>query len=171
VKPVVFPCAIEANMLLTVLLWFCAVGCGLLGGLYFAFSAFIMQALDRAGHAHGIAAMNSINAIILRSWFMPMFLGTTLGAAALAIIGVIYRDHAGATLMLAGGTVYVLGMFIVTMAFNVPLNNALAKAEGAPDAAIVWQRYLTIWKRWNHVRTLSSVCASAMFIAALHSGK
>jgi uncharacterized membrane protein len=158
-------------MLLTVLLWFCAVGCGLLGGLYFAFSAFIMQALDRAGQAHGIAVMNSINAIILRSWFMPAFVGTTLAAAALAVISVIYREHPGAMVMFAGGLVYVLGMFVVTMVCNVPLNNALAKMDGAPDAAGVWQRYLTIWTRWNHVRTLSCVCASVMFITALHSGK
>ena len=30
------------QMLITGLLWFSAVGCGLLAGLYFAFSAFIM---------------------------------------------------------------------------------------------------------------------------------
>jgi uncharacterized membrane protein len=33
------------------LLWFCAVGCGLLAGLYFAFSAFIMTALGRRRQA------------------------------------------------------------------------------------------------------------------------
>jgi uncharacterized membrane protein len=155
-------------MVLTVLLWFCAVGCGLLGGLYFAFSAFIMQALDRAGQVHGIAAMNSINAIILRSWFMPMFAGTTLAAAVLAVVGVLDLEQAGATLMIAGGLVYVFGMFIVTMVCNVPLNSALARVDGATvDAALIWQRYVKVWTRWNHVRTVASVIASAAFIAAL----
>jgi len=154
--------------LLKILLWFCALGCGLLGGLYFAFSAFIMRALDRAGQSQGIAAMNSINAVILRSSFMPLFLGTTLGAAVLALIGILQRDSAVANCMLAGGVIYVVGMFIVTMAFNVPLNNALTRVSGdSAEATATWQRYLKVWTRWNHVRTLACVVASALFIAAL----
>ncbi len=156
-----------STTLLTILLWFCALGCGLLGGLYFAFSAFIMQALDRAGQAHGIAAMNSINAVILRSWFMPLFVGTTLGAAALALVGVLQRESAAANCMLAGGVIYVVGMFIVTMAFNVPLNNALMRVSGeSGEATATWQRFLKVWTRWNHVRTLACLVASALFIAA-----
>jgi uncharacterized membrane protein len=152
----------------TVLLWFCALGCGLSGGLYFAFSAFIMRALDTAGATHGVAAMNAINARILRSLFMPLFLGTTLGSAALAIIGVLSASPAG-TLLLAGGALYVLGMFGVTMLWNVPLNETLAAAEGKPDAAAVWPIYYRRWTRWNHLRTLASAGAAALFTAALAS--
>jgi uncharacterized membrane protein len=156
------------DTLITILLWFCALGCGLLAGLYFAFSAFIMTALDRAGPAHGIAAMNSINLTILRSLFMPLFFGTTLGAAALAQIGLLRTHTPAAICMLVGGLTYVLGMFVVTMAGNVPLNNALAAANTTSGQAIlVWQRYLSAWTRWNHVRTLTSLIASGMFIAAI----
>jgi uncharacterized membrane protein len=159
-----------STTLLTILLWFCALGCGLLGGLYFAFSAFIMRALDRAGQAQGIAVMNSINAVILRSSFMPLFLGTTIGAAVLALIGGLQRESAAANCMLAGGVIYVAGMFIVTMAFNVPLNNALTRVSGeSAEAASTWQRYLIVWTRWNHARTLACLIASAMFIAAIAS--
>ena len=59
------------------LLWFSAVGCGLLAGVYFAFSTFIMSALARTGPAQGIAAMNVINVEIVKSLFLPFFLGTT----------------------------------------------------------------------------------------------
>jgi uncharacterized membrane protein len=146
--------------LVEMLLWFCALGCALLGGLYFAFSAFIMTALRRIGPA-GIAAMNSINEVILRSWFMPFFLGTTLGCAVLAVAGIV-SDDSRRVFLLGGGLVYVLGMFGVTMFCNVPLNNALASA-GTEQ----WARYLKLWTRWNHVRTLASMTASALFIAAL----
>ena len=64
------------HTLVTALLWFAALGCALLGGVYFAFSAFVMRSLRDAGHA-GTVAMNSINRVILRSAFMPLFLGTT----------------------------------------------------------------------------------------------
>lgn len=150
----------------TVLLWFCAIGCGLLGGLYFAFSAFIMSAFDRAGAVPAVAAMNAINVRIVRSLFMPFFLGTTLGAAALAIIGLLDRSPAGA-LMLAGGAIYVPGMFGVTMIWNVPLNNTLAAAEGGPDAGAIWSSYYRRWTRWNHLRTAASTGAAVLFTVAL----
>jgi len=64
--------------LVTVLLWFSAIGCSLLAGVYFAFSTFVMTALGRIDQAAGISAMNAINTVIVQSLFMPFFLGTTL---------------------------------------------------------------------------------------------
>jgi uncharacterized membrane protein len=150
----------------TALLWFCALGCGLLAGLYFAFSVFIMSALDRLGPAAGAAAMNSINAVILRSLFMPAFLLTSLASLVLAVIGVLQRGGSGARLLIAGGLCYFVGMFVVTMVFNVPLNNQLQSSQAA-DVEANWRRYMIAWTRWNHVRTLASLAAAAMFIAAL----
>jgi uncharacterized membrane protein len=156
------------NTVASGLLWFSAIGCGLLGGLYFAFSAFIMTSLGRIDRAAGIAAMNAINADIVRSPFMPVFLLTTLSAAALAVLAVVRWGEPGALAMLAGGIVYVLGMFVVTVAFNVPLNNALAAVEPTTAAAAqTWARYLMDWTWWNHVRTLACTAAVALFIAAI----
>ncbi|ATY33293.1 anthrone oxygenase family protein [Sphingomonas psychrotolerans] len=144
------------------LLWFSAIGCGLIAGLYFAFSTFILQALNQLGPAPAAQAMNAINARILQSLFMPLFLGTTLAGLALAVIGAVNRDEAGATAMLSGGAIYAIGMFGVTMAFNVPLNNALTR-----EAAALWPHYLRRWALWNHVRMLASAIASALFILAI----
>jgi uncharacterized membrane protein len=70
--------------------------------------------------------------------------------------------------MLVGGVIYVLGMFVVTMVFNVPLNNALAAADlPSHGAAPLWARYLKEWTFWNHVRTVACIAASALFIAAI----
>jgi len=150
------------------LLWFSAIGCGLLAGLYFAFSTFIMTALGRIGQAAGIAAMNAINVTIVQSLFMPLFLGTTATSAALAIVALFRWGEPGAMAMVASGALYVLGMFVVTMMFNVPLNNALAAADPASsEAAPLWARYLADWTMWNHVRTISSTVACALFIAAI----
>ena len=158
------------QMLIAGLLWFSAIGCGLLAGLYFAFSAFIMTALGRIGQAAGIAAMNAINVAIVQSLFMPVFLATTAASAALAVTALLRWGEPGAMAMAmaAGGALYVFGMFVVTMIFNVPLNNALAAADPAShEAASLWARYLTDWTLWNHVRTVSSTAACALFIAAI----
>jgi uncharacterized membrane protein len=153
--------------LTTVLLWFCILGCALLGGLYFAFSAFIMKALREAGQA-GIVAMNAINRMILRSVFVVFFFGTTLASGALVVLGAMNLREASSPGMILGGVLYVAGMFAVTMLANVPLNNALQNvtAESRTGTAI-WNDYLHRWTRWNHVRTLSSMGASALFLFAL----
>jgi uncharacterized membrane protein len=159
---------IMLQMLIAGLLWFSAIGCGLLAGLYFAFSAFIMTALGRIGQAAGIAAMNAINIAIVQSLFMPIFLATSAASAALAVIALLRWSEPGAMAMVAGGALYVLGMFVVTMIFNVPLNDALAAADPAShEATLLWARYLTDWTLWNHVRTVSSTAACALFIAAI----
>ncbi|SEE69484.1 Uncharacterized membrane protein [Rhizobiales bacterium GAS188] len=150
------------------LLWFSAIGCGLLAGLYFAFSTFIMTALGRIDQVHGISAMNAINTTIVQSLFMPLFIGTTLTSLALAVIAVFRWGETGSLAMLAGGVIYVVGMFLVTAVFNVPLNDALATLDpSSTEAASLWARYLNDWTLWNHVRTISSTAACALFIAAI----
>lgn len=156
------------EQIVTLLLWFCAIGTGLVAGLYFAFSTFVMGALSKIPAAHGISAMQSINTIILRSLFMPLFFGTTLASAALAAVALSRWDRAGAGPMLGAAIVYFFGMFICTVAFNVPLNNRLAAVSAdSKEALPVWSRYLVEWTRWNHVRTVSSTMACGLFIAAL----
>ena len=154
--------------LVTGLLWFSALGCGLLAGLYFAFSAFVMTALGRIDQAAGIAAMNAINSVIVQSLFLPLFMGSTLTCLALAILAPFRWDEPGAAMWLAGGVLYVAGMFVVTMVFNVPLNNALAVVQPASgEAATLWARYLTDWTWWNHVRTVTSTLTFVFFVAAI----
>lgn len=156
------------QFILNALLWFSAIGCGMMAGLYFAFSTFIMTALGRVPQAHGISAMQSINTVIQQSLFMPLFFGTTLAALALAGLALFRLGETAGTAMLAAGILYVVGMFVCTLIFNVPLNNALDAVDpSGADAAAVWARYLTDWTFWNHVRTIASAAASTLFVVAL----
>jgi len=149
-------------------LWFNAIGCGLMAGLYFAFSAFIMTALGRIPTEAGVAAMQSINRVILRSLFMPLFFGTTLVSAGLAVFAATIWGSPAATILLTASVTYVVGLFVVTMLFNVPLNNALDRLDTASSEAVpVWQRYLSRWTLWNHIRTIASTIACALYIASI----
>ena len=143
-----------------------AIGAGLMAGVYFAFSGFIMRSFDQLGAARAADAMNAINEVILRSWFMPLFFGSTLLYAALATVAVFDGDLAGRWLLFVTGLIYVAGMFLCTAVFNVPLNNRLADTAGDDDLkAATWAHYLEHWTRWNHLR---SVCSLAALVLSMH---
>jgi uncharacterized membrane protein len=152
----------------TLMLWTAALSSGLIAGVYFAFSAFIMQAFARLETEQSVAAMNSINEIILRSLFMPLFFGSTFVSLMLVVIALMHWGEEGSGLTLTAGAVYFIGMFICTVVFNVPLNNRLAGMQGrSVDAGPVWTRYLTTWTGWNHVRTVSSLATCILSIWVL----
>lgn len=155
-------------LLAPALLWTSAIGCGLMAGVYFAFSAFIMTSLGRIAPAAGVAAMNATSVDIVKSAFIPVFMLTTLTGASLAVLGVMRRGQPGSAPMVIGGVIYVLGMFVVTMAVNQPMNEALMVVDPtSPQGIAYWSRYVTEWTMWNHVRTVASTVAMGMFIAAL----
>ena len=154
-----------SSSLVTALLWATAIGSGLMAGIYFAFSTFIMRAFGSIDTSQAVAAMNSINDVILRSLFMPLFFGSTLISVALIVVALLNWGAIGAGLMLIAGAVYLLGMFGCTVAFNVPLNNALAGVNGNDvDAERFWSHYLSTWTRWNHIRTLSSLISCVLCV-------
>ena len=70
---------------LRVLTLISALGCGLMAGLFFAFSVSVMKALGRRPPAEGIAAMQSINVVVINPVFMIAFFGTAVACVAVAI--------------------------------------------------------------------------------------
>lgn len=157
-----------AQLLMIGLLWFAAIGCGLIAGVYFAFSTFIMTSFARIAPAAGVAAMNAINLDIVKSVFMPVFFGTTLAAAILAGLAFFRWGAPGSMAVLAGGVIYVVGMLGVTLIFNVPLNDALATVDpSSAEGASLWARYARDWTFWNHVRLIASIVASVLFTVGL----
>ncbi len=138
---------------------------GLMAGVYFAFSSFIMRSLDQLGATQAVETMNVINKVILRSWFMVPFFGSTLLYLVLAAIAVLDPDLAGRWLLFAAGMIYIAGMFVCTAGFNVPLNKRLAQVNGGNTAkANGWAYYFRRWTRWNHIRSISSLVVLTLSI-------
>jgi uncharacterized membrane protein len=152
--------------LIAVLIILAAVGSALIGGLFFAFSTFIMAALGQRPPAEGMAAMVSINRVILRSLFIPVFFGTALLSLGLGVYAVVRWSPASCWLI-AGAFLYIACNIVTTMIWNVPLNNRLARADPAADNEALWRHYLDRWTLWNHVRTIACLVAAGLFIRAL----
>lgn len=145
-----------------------AVGSGLSAGVFFAFSTFVMPALGRLPPAQGMAAMQAINVAAITPLFMLALFGTGLVSMAVAVEAALSLAEPGAALRLTGGATYVLGAAVVTIACNVPRNNALAAAApGTAGGDALWAGYRRSWGAWNHVRTVACLAASALLTAAL----
>jgi len=145
-----------------------ALGSGVVAGVFFAFSTFVMGALGRLPQAAGISAMQSINIVVINPVFLSVFIGTAIVSVALTIAALIGWAPPRSLYLVAGGVLYFAGCFLVTMLCNVPLNDALAAvAPDSAEGAKMWARYLTEWTNWNSVRTAASLAASAFFILAL----
>ena len=145
-----------------------AIGSGLVAGIFFAFSTFVMAALGRILPEQGIAAMQSISITVLNPAFFIAFLGT--GAVCLALVAgsYVWWGEASGKLVLAASLIYLVGCIGVTMVCNVPLNDALAAVSAnTPEAAAVWSRYLNVWTAWNHLRTAAPLLAAILFMTAL----
>jgi uncharacterized membrane protein len=142
-----------------------ALGSGLIAGVFFAFSVFVMKALARLLAPQGIAATQSINVVVLNPWFFAAFFGTAALCLVLAIAAAFAWSEPGAIELLTGGLLYLLGSILVTVRANVPLNQALAVAQPeSAEAAALWTRYLARWTAWNHVRTAASLTAAAFVV-------
>ena len=144
------------------------LGSALVGGIFFAFSTFIMKALGRIPSAEGIRAMQSINIVVINPMVMGALFGTAILSAAISVL--VIGGWAG-TLphwFFVGSLLYIFGTFFVTAFGNVPLNNRLESASPNTGEQL-WRQYLNKWTFWNHVRTVAAMIAAFCFIMGLIS--
>jgi uncharacterized membrane protein len=157
------------NGLLFVLTLLAVLGCGMMAGVFFAFSAFVMKALARLPAEQGIAAMQAINVAAVTFAFMAALFGTALACGALAVWALFAWDERFAPYLLVGSALYLAGTILLTIVYHVPRNETLATMEPrSADAESYWRRYLSGWTAWNHVRAAAALAAAIAFTIALH---
>ncbi len=144
------------------------IGSALIGGVFFAFSSFIMKALGRMSSAEGIAAMQSINVVVLNKSFLTMFVGTAVISLLVAGLAIKAWGTPSSYWFLAGAVLYCIGTFLVTGLGDVPLNDQLAAVTATDaDAVTVWEHYLDRWTLLNTVRTVAATAAALSFTVGL----
>jgi uncharacterized membrane protein len=145
-----------------------ALGAGLIGGVFFAFSSFVMKGLSRLPAAQGVAVMQSINVTALTPLFMTALLGTAAACTLLVFFSLLMWPRPGAVYLLLGSLLYLAGPILVTRACNVPRNETLAAlVPSSADAATRWEDYVRSWTAWNHVRTAAALGAATSLTIAL----
>ena len=138
------------------------------GGMMYVFSTFAMRGLNRTEPVEAITAMRGINAEANSNpAFLLAYFGAAILALAVGVVAVIQLRQPGSWVVLIGAVFGILAA-IITMVFNVPLNNHLDAVNpvGLSPAAAVreWQAYFTTWTNWNHVRTATSFIAAVVML-------
>ena len=138
---------------------------GFIGGVYFAFSFFVMHSLKKINHLEAIRIMNSINSVILKSPFMLLFFFSSFIAVILflknlILFKIIYNQF-------LSSLVFLGGMFLCTVIKNVPLNKKLANFnfnDTSNDPELEWGYYYKNWIKWNHIRTASCFVSTVLLV-------
>jgi uncharacterized membrane protein len=139
---------------------------GAVAGFFYAYSCSVMVGLDNSPPDAAIQAMQGIN----REVRNPVFAMSFFGAAALlplaALCCLLSGNLPAATFFGAAALAYIVGGFVLTMAINVPMNEAFALIDHAAlaDPVETWQRYSTQWTFWNHIRTGFSLLALGLAV-------
>jgi uncharacterized membrane protein len=143
------------------------VGCGLMAGLFFAFSTSVMPGLARLPKPLAALAMQESNRTIQNPLFLLVFLGTAVVCLLVAVAALV-SGYGGVVWLVAGALLYVVGGFVVTMVVNVPMNNRLDRADpDSAEGAEIWTEYLSRWTAWHHLRALASTLATALLAVGL----
>ena len=151
------------------LIQFAILAYALVGGVFLAFSDFVMRSLALTSGAAGVQAMQSINREVFRWIFMVLFLGLAPVSLVIAGYGGWVLSGQPGTLMLIAGLTDFVGCFGVTVFFNVPMNEALASMDAQSDATHTYwtETYLPRWTFWNSVRTAACAVSAALLLFAL----
>lgn len=153
-----------------VLLTTSVVATGLMAGLFYGWSVSVIPGTRRLASSDYVGLMQHVNREILTPRFLVPFVGIPLLLGAAAFMQFRAGDQRRGAVLSASAVTYLIGVFGVTAAGNVPLNDALEAFDlrAATSAEIEERResYETSWNRWNTIRTVFNVAAFALSVSA-----
>ncbi|WP_262061100.1 DUF1772 domain-containing protein [Streptomyces sp. STR69] len=136
------------------------VALGLIAGAFYVFACAVMPGLARSDDRVFVEVMRNINDVIQNPVFFLSFMGALVltGVSAWQVRGRPYRGW-----VWAGLVAYALA-FLVTVAFNIPLNDDLARTA---DVGVAREHFESAWVGWNVVRAVLSTVGVGCLARAL----
>lgn len=149
------------------LCFFAALWSAVIGGVFSAFSEFIMKGLLRASPAGGIESMQHINRTVVKTTFVAGIFSITVFSVGLAFYALTSMTGTARFMILIAAVVYLPSVFLMTLLGNVPMNNRLDRMNPrAEEAQAYWRVYGRNWTTLNHVRSLGSVATACLYAVA-----
>ncbi len=117
--------------MLTTLVLLACIGAGTIGGVFFAFSTFVMKALAQLPASQGVGAMQRINVVVLNPLFLGVFVGTVALGAGCVIVSFLPWHSSRSLLLLAESLLTLFGSCWCTLGWTVPMINRLGRLDPA----------------------------------------
>lgn len=143
---------------------------GLTAGLCFTWSNAVTTGLKRVDDLTFLQSFQAMNRSIINPTFLIVFLSPTI----LLFVNAYLHKQSSPTvfwLFLAAAILFLLGLTIITIFKNVPLNEILDKTtlETLSSGELKDLRTLfeTPWNNWHMLRTLSSSASFLLLIIGL----
>ncbi|MEL7107385.1 MAG: anthrone oxygenase family protein [Pseudomonadota bacterium] len=143
---------------------------GAIFGFFYAWVCSTMWGLDTLDPRDAIRAMQAMNESVRNVVFMPAFFFTPLALGVTAAAAFVAGAPRAAIAFAAAAVVYLVGGMGLTLAVNVPMNEALEKTpvpETIEAAAVIWADYAPRWQVFNILRTALSGVALMLTGAGL----
>lgn len=144
--------------------------CGTISGLFLGWTISVIPGTKLVDDRSYITTMQNINRAILNPAFMVNFLAPPFLLAVAAVLYARAGMQRRAWLLAVSAFTYAIGVFGVTMAGNVPLNNQLERfsLDDSDAGSLSSQRamYEGPWNRWHNVRAAAGVVSFAVAAAA-----
>ncbi|HEY9561634.1 MAG TPA: anthrone oxygenase family protein [Anseongella sp.] len=155
-----------------ILLLITSVLVALAAGLFYSYSISVIPGLGRLADREYLHSMQSINRAILNPLFFASFLGSLFALPASAWLWYHTRGADNGFYLLLGATLlYCIGVFMVTVVANVPLNNTLDKLDinAVQNDRLREHRtaFETPWNRYHTIRTVSNAAALVCLLWAV----
>ena len=151
-------------------LYFClflALWSAVIGGVFSAFSEFVMAGLLRAAPAGGIEVMQQINRTVLSSPFVAGILSIAAFSLLFALYSLVRFEGPAVVVLVLATLVYLPSVFFMTAFGNVPMNKKLERLDhNSAEARDYWLEYGRHWTRLNHLRYVGSVLTAGLYIIA-----
>jgi uncharacterized membrane protein len=138
---------------------------GLIAGLFYAWSISVTAGLARIDNSSYLKAFQAMNRAILNPFFFIAFFGVTVLLIYLTIVSYSNSEITQFFLILSATVLYLVGVMVVTIAGNIPLNNKLEalKIESMTEEEKKNFR-VGFESKWNSLNMFRTICSSISFL-------
>lgn len=150
-----------------IVLLFTTLLTGLLAGIFFTWSNAITPGIGRLDDINYLRAFQNMNRTIVNPLFLVIIMGPLFLSFATAYL---YKSNHLYIfwLLLIAAILYFVGVFLVTIMGNIPLNNLLDKTDltniSLENARSLRDQFELKWNNLHLVRTITSVLSFILLI-------
>ena len=156
---------LDLSLILSILL------CSLVTGFIFTYSVVVMPGFSKLNDKEFVRAFQVTDGIIQDNQpiFMFIWIGSIVSTLCMIIIALITLGIPDSWIILATGTIYLLGVQGITLAVHLPLNNNIQKLDvekiASPILAEERSKFEKKWYYFNNIRT--GISLSVVFVLIL----